>query len=136
MRRLAASMRDSSAREEQIPGAAVDSDEGIAGWIRTNAWGHHASCTAAIGDPAAGGVVSKDFRVHGVRSLRIVDASVFPRIPGFLSPARSIRSVRRRPTLFYAIEAEDRIDERRTIQADIRDAFPRNGKQKTAATER
>jgi choline dehydrogenase-like flavoprotein len=52
-------------------------------WKRTNAWGHHASCTAAIGDPGAGGVVSGDFRVHGVRNLRIVDASVFPRIPGF-----------------------------------------------------
>jgi choline dehydrogenase len=83
VRRLAASMRDSGACEEQIPGASCDSDEAIAEWIRTNAWGHHASCTAAIGDPGAGGVVSGDFRVHGVRNLRIVDASVFPRIPGF-----------------------------------------------------
>ena len=30
-----------------------------------------------------GGVVDKDFQVHGVRGLRIVDASVFPKIPGF-----------------------------------------------------
>jgi choline dehydrogenase-like flavoprotein len=28
-------------------------------------------------------VLSGDFAVHGTRGLRVVDASVFPRIPGF-----------------------------------------------------
>jgi choline dehydrogenase len=32
-------------------------------------------------DPAS--VVDSAFRVRGVRDLRIVDASIFPRIPGF-----------------------------------------------------
>jgi len=29
------------------------------------------------------GVLSSDFRVHGTKGLRVVNASVFPRIPGF-----------------------------------------------------
>ena len=51
--------------------------------MRDNAWGHHASCTCAIGPREEGGVLGSDFRVHGTERLRVVDASVFPRIPGF-----------------------------------------------------
>jgi len=28
-------------------------------------------------------VLTSDFKVHGTEGLRVVDASVFPRIPGF-----------------------------------------------------
>jgi choline dehydrogenase len=51
--------------------------------VRTHAWGHHASCTCPIGPKEKGGVLTGDFRVHGTQGLRVVDASVFPRIPGF-----------------------------------------------------
>ena len=51
--------------------------------MRDNAWGHHASCSCAIGRREQGGVLDSNFRVHGVDGLRVVDASVFPRIPGF-----------------------------------------------------
>lgn len=57
--------------------------EGMRSFIRDNAWGHHASCTCKIGaddDPMA--VLDGDFRVRGTEGLRVVDASVFPRIPG------------------------------------------------------
>ena len=68
---------------EILPGPQVG-DDGLGKWIRDNAWGHHASCSCKIGrvdDPNA--VVDGRFRVIGTKGLRIVDASVFPRIPGF-----------------------------------------------------
>jgi choline dehydrogenase len=68
---------------EDIPGPSVGSDEGLRGFVRQHAWGHHASCSCAIGPRDKGGVLSSDFRVHGTSGLRVVDASVFPRIPGF-----------------------------------------------------
>ena len=70
------------AAEEQ-PGDALESDDELKDFVRTHAWGHHASCTCAIGPREAGGVIGSDFRVHGAQGLRVVDASVFPRIPGF-----------------------------------------------------
>ena len=69
--------------EEQVPGTNVP-DEGLEKWVTDNAWGHHASCSCKMGkpdDPMA--VVDSRFRVIGTKGLRIVDASVFPRIPGF-----------------------------------------------------
>ena len=69
---------------EEAPGDAVRTREDIKQYVRDQGWGHHASCTCPMGraDDAAS-VVDSAFRVHGVRDLRIVDASVFPRIPGF-----------------------------------------------------
>ena len=82
-RRLAARLRDKDLiASEDIPGDSVP-DEGLDTFVRDNAWGHHASCTCAIGPRESGGVLTSDFKVHGVQGLRVVDASVFPRIPGF-----------------------------------------------------
>ncbi|WP_347986647.1 GMC family oxidoreductase [Methylomonas sp. AM2-LC] len=69
---------------EELPGPALQSDTELRDFIRNNAWGHHASCTCPIGsdsDPLA--VLDSDFRVRGIKGLRVVDASVFPKIPGF-----------------------------------------------------
>ncbi|MDS9469796.1 GMC family oxidoreductase [Paracoccus sp. MBLB3053] len=72
---------------EEVPGDGVQSDDEIAAYIRDNAWGHHASCSCRIGPKDEGGVLDSRFRVHGVPGLRVVDASVFPRIPGFFIAA-------------------------------------------------
>ena len=68
--------------EEELPGEQVQSDDQLREFVRNNAWGHHASCTCPIGSPDQGGVLTSDFKVHGTQGLRVVDASVFPRIPG------------------------------------------------------
>lgn len=70
--------------EEILPGANVSSRDEIRQFIKDQAWGHHASCTCKMGprsDEMA--VVDSRFRVYGTTGLRIVDASIFPRIPGF-----------------------------------------------------
>ncbi len=69
--------------EEELPGKDVQSDADLKEFVRTHAWGHHASCTCPIGPREKNGVLTSDFRVHGTEGLRVVDASVFPRIPGF-----------------------------------------------------
>lgn len=80
--------RDAFARqpvevEEVLPGKDITSTEDIHNYIMNTSWGHHASCTCPIGadgDPNA--VLDSKFRVRGVSGLRVVDASVYPRIPG------------------------------------------------------
>src|SRR3954452_21011191 len=68
---------------ELVPGPSVATREQLRSFVRDQAWGHHASCTAAIAPREQGGVLDSRFRVHGTTGLRVVDASVFPRIPGF-----------------------------------------------------
>ncbi|PSN68536.1 GMC oxidoreductase [Corynespora cassiicola Philippines] len=68
---------------EVWPGANVQGD-GMREFIKNEAWGHHACCTAKIGaDGDENAVLDSKFRVRGVQGLRVVDASVFPKIPGF-----------------------------------------------------
>ncbi len=84
VRRIAEKLKERGlVAEEEVPGEHVRSDQELAEFVRRNAWGHHASSTCAIGPRETGGVLSSDFRVHGTEALRVVDASVFPRIPGF-----------------------------------------------------
>lgn len=75
--------RDGFLLEEILPGKKVQSESQLLDYVRDHAWGHHASCTCAIGPRDQDGVLGSDFSVHGVRRLRVVDASVFPKIPGF-----------------------------------------------------
>jgi choline dehydrogenase len=70
-------------KAEEVPGPAYKTDDQLRTFIKNEAWGHHASCTNKMGPRQdASAVVDSKFRVHGTQGLRVVDASVFPRIPG------------------------------------------------------
>jgi choline dehydrogenase-like flavoprotein len=69
--------------EEELPGDSLQSYDELKAFVRNRAWGHHASSSCAIGPFDKLGVLSSDFRVYGTQGLRVVDASIFPRIPGF-----------------------------------------------------
>src|SRR5262249_39589141 len=71
------------AEQEEVPGERIRTSAQLRQFVKDEAWGHHASCTCKIGrrdDPLA--VLDAEFRVYGTTGLRVVDASVFPRIPG------------------------------------------------------
>ncbi|RYZ71960.1 MAG: GMC family oxidoreductase [Proteobacteria bacterium] len=83
---------------EAIPGPDYKKRDKLREWVRRNSWGHHACGTCKMGketDPLA--VVNSKFEVIGTKSLRIVDASVFPRIPGYFI-ASSIYTMSERAT--------------------------------------
>ncbi|KAH7119836.1 choline dehydrogenase [Dendryphion nanum] len=88
MREAVSLARDAFKRQlvpikEVLPGSDVTSDSAVKDYIKNTAWGHHASSTCPIGadnDPFA--VLDSSFRVRGTAGLRVVDASVYPRIPG------------------------------------------------------
>jgi choline dehydrogenase-like flavoprotein len=84
VRRMTAKLQSANPiRAEELPGVALQEDEQLRQFVREHAWGHHACGTCAIGPRHSEGVLTSDFRVHGTIGLRVVDASIFPRIPGF-----------------------------------------------------
>ena len=86
--------------EEVFPGPAVQSDVDIENYIRESV---HTS-NAVVGtckmshDADDMGVVTPQLRVRGVKNLRVIDASVMPKIPGGQTGA---------PTVMIAEKAAD-----------------------------
>lgn len=83
--------------KEDHPGLDVpDGDDAkLKDWIRREAWGHHACGSCRMGPPEdENAVLDSRFRVLGempegegprpiIEGLRVVDASIFPKIPGY-----------------------------------------------------
>ena len=75
--------RSASVFDEIIPGPAVASRIDLGQFVKDGAWGHHACGTCRIGGDSDGdAVLDNNFCVRGVKGLRVVDASIFPKIPG------------------------------------------------------
>ncbi len=71
-------------KSEMLPSKEIDQEDEVKQFIKDEAWGHHACGTCKIGRPEDKmAVLDSNFRVYGTQNLRVVDASVFPFIPGF-----------------------------------------------------
>jgi choline dehydrogenase len=67
--------------EETLPGPKVQDDQAMLSYFRENCGSiYHLCGSAAMGSDPATSVVDKTLKVHGLRGLRIVDASIFPNI--------------------------------------------------------
>ncbi|KAJ3942453.1 uncharacterized protein N0V96_007953 [Colletotrichum fioriniae] len=57
-------------------------DRSLEQHIRDHTGSHHAAGSCRMGKTNLDSCVDSKFRVHGVQGLRVVDGSVFPRVPG------------------------------------------------------
>jgi choline dehydrogenase len=66
--------------EENLPGGGVQSDTELLDYARANgSTVYHASCSCMMGNHGMS-VVDDQLRVHGLRALRVIDASVMPAV--------------------------------------------------------
>jgi len=103
---------------ELNPGAALKTDAEIDAFVRNRAeTAYHPSCSCAMGyDDMA--VVDGEGRVHGVDGLRVVDASIMPRI---------ITGNLNAPTIMIAEKIADRIRGREALARSTADYYVANG---------
>jgi choline dehydrogenase-like flavoprotein len=70
------------AATERMPGPAIVTDDALLDYVRdTLTTVHHPASSCRMG-PAGDNVVDQELRVHGLEALRVVDASIFPRLVG------------------------------------------------------
>ncbi len=81
-RKLSDTLPHLISHEEWPRGNKITRDD-LRQFVRDEAWGHHACGTCAMKPRAEQGVVDSQCQVYGTQQLRVVDASIFPRIPGF-----------------------------------------------------
>ena len=100
--------------KELAPGVEVQSDAEIDAYARASGeTSHHPSCTCKMGyDDMA--VVDGEGRVHGVENLRVVDASIMPKV---------VTANLNAPTLMIAEKMSDLIRGKTPLSPDYRDFY-------------
>jgi choline dehydrogenase len=78
---LAAEVFDDVRAAELAPGAAVDDEDGLLAYAKkAGASAYHPVGSCSMSKDPRDGVVDARLRVHGINRLRVVDASVMPRL--------------------------------------------------------
>lgn len=94
-------------RTERLPGDEAQSDDELLAAIRTYAEnGDHPVGTARMGRDAMA-VVDERLRVHGLRGVRVVDASIMPTVPGGNTNTPTIMIAERAADLIKADQKAD-----------------------------
>ena len=99
---------------ELAPGNHVQSDNDLDAFARANAQtSHHPACTCRMGYDAMS-VVDGETRVHGLEGLRVVDASIMPKM---------VSANLNGPTIMLAEKASDRIRGKPSLAPDHREFY-------------
>ena len=92
--------------EEIAPGAHLQSDAELLEWVRHNAeTTYHPVGTAKMGNDARA-VVDSELRVHGIRGLRVADASIMPTLTSGNTNAPTIMIGEKAAAMILAAAAE------------------------------
>jgi choline dehydrogenase len=123
LRRLAATPPLCDVIEAELkPGREVEADEALVADIRARAYSVFHPCgSCRMGPDPRSAVVDERLRVHGVESLRIADASIFPLITSGNTNAPTIMVAEKAADLMRADAADEPgspIRNRRRILAD------------------
>jgi choline dehydrogenase len=95
---------------EVQPGAAAQHDESLMGYIRRASSTVHHPCGSCRMGPDASSVVDAQLRVHGIESLRVADASVFPSLVGGNTNAAVVMIAEKAADLIRGVAAPAPVD--------------------------
>jgi choline dehydrogenase-like flavoprotein len=95
---------------EVQPGPGVQDDAGLVDYIRRASSTVHHPCGSCRMGPDAGAVVDAQLRVHGIESLRVADASIFPHVVGGNTNAAVVMIAEKAADLIRGIPAPRPLD--------------------------
>jgi choline dehydrogenase len=110
-RRISQSASFSRYRAVEVqPGATSQDDESLMGYIRRAASTVHHPCGSCRMGADATSVVDAQLRVHGIESLRVADASVFPSLVGGNTNAAVVMIAEKAADLIRGVAAPAPVD--------------------------